>query len=65
MKVQAKISFAGAFSMYKGQVLECSDNVILQDLLSCGYIEEVTEKQDIKPKKEAVTKVESKRSKSK
>lgn len=65
MIVRAKTSFAGAFSMYKGQVLECNDDVILQDLLSCGYVEKVTEQIEIKPKKEAVTKVESKRSKSK
>lgn len=65
MKVRALRGFAGAFSMSKGQVLECSNNTILQDLLSCGYVEEVTEEIEIKPKKEAVTKVESKRSKSK
>lgn len=65
MKVRAKTSFAGAFSMFKGQVLECDDNVILQDLLSCNYIEEVQDETENKPKKETVNKVESKRSKSK
>lgn len=39
MKVKAKISFAGRLTMYKGEVLECSDDAVLQDLLSCGYIE--------------------------
>lgn len=65
MIVRAKTSFAGAFSMFKGQVLECDDNVMLQDLLSCNYIEEVQDETESKPKKETVTKVESKRSKSK
>lgn len=41
MKVKALVSFAGAFSMYKGEVKECSDKTMLQSLLSCGYVEEV------------------------
>lgn len=41
MKVRALISFAGAFSMYKGEEKECSDNAILQDLLKAKYVEEV------------------------
>lgn len=41
MKVKALVSFTGAFSMYKGEVKECSDETILQDLLDCGYIEKV------------------------
>jgi len=41
MLVRAKVSFAGAFSMYKGEVKECSDKAVLQDLLQAGYIEEV------------------------
>lgn len=41
MKVRALVSFAGVFSMYKGEEKECNDKVILQDLLSCGYVEEV------------------------
>ena len=41
MKVRAKVSFAGAFSMYKGEVRECNDDVTLLDLLQAGYIEEV------------------------
>ena len=45
MKVRAIISFAGAFSMGRGEEKECSDKAILQDLLQAGYIEEVkTEK---------------------
>lgn len=41
MLVKAKTSFAGALTMYKGEVKECSDPVVLQDLLKAGYIEEV------------------------
>ncbi|MDB1927174.1 hypothetical protein PMY56_13610 [Clostridium tertium] len=41
MKVRALISFAGAFSMYKGEEKECSDETILQDLLKAKYVEEV------------------------
>lgn len=44
MLVRAKVSFAGTFSMYKGEVKECSDKAVLQDLLQAGYVEEVTEK---------------------
>lgn len=48
MKIKALVSFSGAFSMYKGEIKECSDNAILQDLLQAGYVEEVKEK----PKKD-------------
>jgi len=50
MKVRALVSFAGAFSMYKGEVKECSDKAVLRDLLQAGYVEEVqAEKQkDVK-----------------
>ncbi|MDF2608924.1 MAG: hypothetical protein K0R92_398 [Lachnospiraceae bacterium] len=44
MLVRAKISFAGAFSMYSGEVKECNDSVVLQDLMKAGYVEEVAEK---------------------
>lgn len=50
MKVKALVSFAGAFSMYKGEVKECKDKVILKDLLKAGYIEKV--KQDIEEENE-------------
>ncbi|MBS4958502.1 MAG: hypothetical protein KHZ99_15875 [Clostridium sp.] len=48
MKVKALVNFAGAFSMYKGEVKECSDKDILQDLLKAGYVEKVkaTNKKD-------------------
>lgn len=54
MKVKALVSFSGAFSMYKGEVRECSDKAILQDLLNAGYIEKVEEfKKESKKKVEA------------
>lgn len=49
MKVKALVSFSGAFSMYKGEAKECSDEAILQDLLQAGYVEEVKSE---KPKKD-------------
>lgn len=58
MRVKALISFAGKFSMYKGQVAELQEGEALNDLLSCGYVEDVEE---IKPtRKKAVKKDESK-----
>lgn len=61
MLVKAKVSFAGAtFNMAKDEVKECNDNVILQDLLSCDYIEEVKPVTDEKPTKRGVKKNESK-----
>lgn len=53
MKIKALVSFSGAFSMYKGEVGECNDKVILKDLLQAKYIEEVKE---IKPKKDVKSK---------
>lgn len=43
MKVKALVSFAGAFSMYKGEEKACNDEVILLDLLKARYVEEVRE----------------------
>ena len=60
MLVKAKTSFTGTFSMANGEVLECSDKAILQDLLQADYVEEVKQE---KPKK-AVKEDESKRNKS-
>jgi len=61
MLVRAKVSFAGTFSMYKGEVKECSDKAVLQDLLQAGYIEEVKQEKTTKGGK----KNESKRNNSK
>jgi hypothetical protein len=60
MLVRAKVSFAGTFSMHKGEVKECNDKVVLQDLLKAGYIEEVK-----KETPKGGNKNESKRNKSK
>lgn len=57
MKIKALVSFSGAFSMYKGEIKECNDKVILQDLLHAKYVEEVKEE---KPKKGVKTKNENK-----
>lgn len=51
MKIKALVCFSGAFSMYKGEIKECNDKVILQDLLQANYVEEVKEK----PKKDVKT----------
>lgn len=48
MKVKALIGFGGAFSMYKGEIKECNNNVILQDLLKSKYVEEVKEPEETK-----------------
>lgn len=69
MKVKALVSFSGAFSMYEGEVRECSDDSTLQDLLRIKYIEEVKEeaipkqtkgKSTQKPKKDVKSKNDSK-----
>lgn len=57
MKIKALVSFTGAFSMYKGEVTECNDSVILRDLLNAKYIEEVKE---VKQSKKGVKADESK-----
>ena len=41
MKIRALISFSGVLSLGKGQEMEYDDDVVLQDLLQAGYIEEV------------------------
>jgi plasmid rolling circle replication initiator protein Rep len=57
MRVKALIGFGGAFSMYKGEVKECNNNVILQDLLKARYVEEVKEIIDIQSSKEQIKEV--------
>lgn len=42
MKVEALKSFSGAFSMYKGEIKECSDKATLDDLLKCGYVKKTS-----------------------
>lgn len=43
MKIKALVSFSGAFSMYKGEVRDYDNKIILNDLLLAGYVEEVKE----------------------
>lgn len=54
MRVKALIGFGGAFSMYKGEVKECNNNVILQDLLKSGYVEEVKEIKEVQNLEEKI-----------
>lgn len=53
---KALISFSGLVSMAEGEIKEISDKMIVEDLLSAGYIEEVTPE----PQKQPQTKVEAK-----
>lgn len=53
---KALISFSGLVSMAEGEIREISDKMIVEDLLSAGYIEEVTPE----PQKQPQTKVEAK-----
>jgi hypothetical protein len=41
VKIRALASFSGVLSMGKGQEMEYDDEVVLQDLLQAGYIEEI------------------------
>ena len=41
MKIEALTSFCGALSMAKGEVREYSNENVLSDLLSSGYVREV------------------------
>lgn len=43
MKIKALVSFAGAFSMYKGQIKDIENGDLAKDLLGCKYVEEVKE----------------------
>lgn len=39
MKIRALIGFTGALSLRKGEIAECSDEAVLRDLISAGYVE--------------------------
>ncbi len=52
MKIKANKGFGGVLSMRKGQILEYDNDVVLQDLLKAGYIEEIKEE----PQEKNVTK---------
>ena len=49
-KVKAITSFAGIVSMSAGEIREIDDNTVLSDLLSAGYVEELSEKKADAPK---------------
>ena len=41
MKIRALCAFSGTISMAKGDVCECTDQYVIDDLLQAGYIEAV------------------------
>lgn len=63
MKIEAITSFCGVLSMAKGEVREYSDEAVLADLISAGYIKEVRADPDQKKTtpKRSVKKNESQR----
>ena len=63
MKVKALVGFSGpAISMSKGATAEITDEVVLQDLLSAGYIEAVEAKTKKEEPKNESQRVNKKRS---
>lgn len=40
MKIEALKGFCGVISMAKGEIRECSDEAVLADLLTAGYVKE-------------------------
>lgn len=57
MKVKALVSFAGAVSMYAGEIREI-DNILARDLLHAGYV--IEDKADKAQEAEIVVKPTSK-----
>ena len=51
MLYKALVSFSGAVSMTMGEVGEISDKSIAEDLLKAGYIMEMPEQKQTKPRK--------------
>lgn len=47
MKYKALVSFSGALSAVKGQMLEIHDEFIASDLLNAGYIKKHTERKAV------------------
>lgn len=43
MRVRAAVSFAGAVSMYAGEIRDVEEGCVLDDLLACGYVEPAEE----------------------
>lgn len=44
MKIKAKVSFSGVLSMGLGEIRECDNEELLEDLIQAGYVEEVTDR---------------------
>lgn len=59
MKIKALVSFSGAVSMAVGEVRDCEDRAVLDDLLQAGYVEPA-EKAEKPPKRKAVKASEDK-----
>lgn len=58
MKVKALVSFTGQFTMAEGETADITNEVVLQDLLKCGYVKDIDEdKATIKDKVEKPKKV--------
>lgn len=53
MKIEALTGFCGVLSMSKGEIREYSDEAVLTDLISAGYVKEVHEESRMKKKKSA------------
>ena len=49
MKIEALTSFCGVLSMAKGEVREYSNEAVLADLISAGYVKEI--KDEPEPRK--------------
>lgn len=47
MKYKALVSFSGALTAVKGQILEIEDEFLKSDLLNAGYIKKVTERKAV------------------
>lgn len=56
MAYRALKSFSGLVSMVKGEVREIEDEYIVKDLLRCGYIADLGEKQKAAAKSSKSTK---------
>ncbi len=61
MKIRALCSFSGQIAMAKGEVRECGNEYVINDLLKAGYVEVLekpspAEKTDNSPKKRTTRK---------
>lgn len=56
MKIKALVNFCGVLSMHVGEVVDCDDLVVVDDLLRAGYIAKIEDS----PKKGRVKKNEVK-----